>query len=111
LHLENGDHVMLYRMRHKDGEPYLTGTWIDARGQARTLDASAISLTPLDTAEVAGRSMPVRWSIKIPARQLDVTTRALNPDAWMNLRIPYWEGPVQLSGSHGGNGYLEMTGY
>jgi predicted secreted hydrolase len=29
----------------------------------------------------------------------------------MNLRIPYWEGPVQISGSHGGRGYLEMTGY
>jgi predicted secreted hydrolase len=29
----------------------------------------------------------------------------------MNLRIPYWEGPVRISGSHGGRGYLEMTGY
>ncbi|MDR6956738.1 putative secreted hydrolase [Pseudomonas brassicacearum] len=111
LHLDSGEHVMLYRMRHKEGEPYLTGTWIDARGQAQTLHAGEISLAPLDTAKVAGRSMPVRWSIKIPAKQLDVTTQALNPNAWMNLRIPYWEGPVRLSGSHVGNGYLEMTGY
>jgi predicted secreted hydrolase len=29
----------------------------------------------------------------------------------MNLRIPYWEGPVRISGSHPGQGYLEMTGY
>ena len=111
LHLDKGEHVMLYRMRHKDGEPYLTGTWIDAQGQATTLAANQISLTPLDTAEVAGRPMPVTWSIRIPGKQFDITTRALNPNAWMNLRIPYWEGPVQLSGSHGGTGYLEMTGY
>ncbi|MCW1248154.1 iron ABC transporter permease, partial [Pseudomonas sp. SAICEU22] len=111
LHLESGEQVMLYRMRHKEGEPYLTGTWIDAQGQATTLHADQISLVPLDTAKVEGRSMPVRWSVKIPGKQLDITTRALNPGAWMNLRIPYWEGPVQLSGSHGGNGYLEMTGY
>lgn len=111
LHLDNGEHVMLYRMRHKDGAPYLTGTWIDARGQAQPLQAGEISLVPLDKTKVAGRSMPVRWSISIPGRQFDVTAQALNPDAWMNLRIPYWEGPVQLSGSHGGNGYLEMTGY
>lgn len=60
---------------------------------------------------VAGRSMPVRWTIRIPGKRLDITTDALNPNAWMNLRIPYWEGPVHLSGSHSGNGYLEMTGY
>ncbi|MNP85916.1 Hydroxyneurosporene synthase (CrtC) [compost metagenome] len=55
--------------------------------------------------------MPVRWSIKIPGKQLDIALDALNPKAWMDLRIPYWEGPVQLSGSHAGQGYLEMTGY
>ncbi|AMZ69674.1 MULTISPECIES: lipocalin-like domain-containing protein [Pseudomonas] len=111
LHLDSGEHLMLYRMRHKDGAPYLTGTWIDAQGQAQTLHAGQISLAPLESAKVAGRSMPVRWSIKIPARQLDVTTQPLNPNAWMNLQIPYWEGPVRLNGSHVGNGYLEMTGY
>lgn len=111
LHLDSGENVMLYRMRQKDGEPYLTGTWIDADGQTQLLHAGDISLTPQDTARVAGRSMPVRWSIKIPGKHLDITTTALNPNAWMDLRIPYWEGPVQLSGSHGGQGYLEMTGY
>jgi predicted secreted hydrolase len=27
------------------------------------------------------------------------------------VSIPYWEGPVGISGSHNGRGYLEMTGY
>ena len=111
LHLDSGEQVMLYRMRQKDGAPYLTGTWIDAQGQTQLLHAADISLTPQDTAKVAGRLMPVRWSIKIPDKHLDITISALNPNAWMALRIPYWEGPVQLSGSHGGQGYLEMTGY
>ena len=111
LHLDSGEQVMLYRMRHKNGEPYLTGTWIDAQGQTQLLHAADIILTPQDTATVAGRSMPVRWSIKIPAKHLDITLDALNRNAWMNLRIPYWEGPVRLSGSHAGQGYLEMTGY
>jgi predicted secreted hydrolase len=111
LHLDSGEQVMLYRMRQKDGAPYLTGTWIDAQGQTQLLHAANISLTPQDTANVAGRSMPVRWSIKIPYKHLDITISALNPNAWMALRIPYWEGPVQLSGSHSGQGYLEMTGY
>jgi predicted secreted hydrolase len=25
--------------------------------------------------------------------------------------VPYWEGPVTISGSHTGTGFLEMTGY
>ncbi|HEF4762841.1 TPA: iron ABC transporter permease [Pseudomonas putida] len=111
LHLDSGEQVMLYRMRQKDGAAYLTGTWIDAQGQTRLLQSSDIRLTPQDTARVAGRSMPVRWSIQIPDKQLDIVISALNPNAWMDLRIPYWEGPVRLSGSHGGQGYLEMTGY
>jgi predicted secreted hydrolase len=29
----------------------------------------------------------------------------------MGLGFAYWEGPVRIEGSHGGRGYLEMTGY
>ena len=36
---------------------------------------------------------------------------ALNPQAWMGLGVPYWEGPVRVTGTHPGKGYLEMTGY
>jgi predicted secreted hydrolase len=36
---------------------------------------------------------------------------AVNPSAWMDTSVPYWEGPVHMSGSHAGRGYLEMTGY
>ncbi|WPN76812.1 lipocalin-like domain-containing protein [Pseudomonas germanica] len=111
LHLDSGEHVMLYRMRQKDGAPYLTGTWIAADGQTQTLRSSQIQLTPQETSKVAGRAMPVKWSISIPDKHLDITLDALNPNAWMNLRIPYWEGPVHIRGSHPGQGYLEMTGY
>lgn len=111
LHLDSGEQVMLYRMRQKDGEPYITGTWIDADGGTQRLKATDIQLKPLDTAQVAVRKMPVRWAVSIPGKQLDITLSALNPNAWMDLRIPYWEGPVRLSGSHAGQGYLEMTGY
>lgn len=111
LHLDSGEHVMLYRMRQKDGAPYLTGTWIAADGQIQTLHSEQISLVPQDTAKVADRPMPVKWSIRIPDKQLDISVDALNRNAWMDLRIPYWEGPVKINGSHPGQGYLEMTGY
>jgi predicted secreted hydrolase len=111
LHLDSGAQLMLFRVRQKDGAAYLTGTWISPDGSAVQLLRDEISLTPLASSEVAGRSLPTRWSIKVPGKGLDITSSALNPKAWMDLRIPYWEGPVQLSGSDAGSGYLEMTGY
>jgi predicted secreted hydrolase len=111
VHLDGGDELMLYRMRQKQGEPYLTGTWISANGDTQQLHAKDISLEPMANTEVAGHKMPTRWSVKIPGKGLDITTEALNSKAWMGLQIPYWEGPITLSGSHKGVGYLEMTGY
>lgn len=111
LHLQNGEQLMLFRVREKTGASYLTGTWIFADGRTELLLKDDISLTPLASSDVAGRKLPTRWSIRIPRKGMDVTTVALNPNAWMALRTPYWEGPVQLSGSHAGSGYLEMTGY
>jgi len=111
LHLDSGESLMLFRTRQTDGAPYLTGTWINTEGRTETLHGAQIKLTPKDSAKIAGRKMPVRWSISIPDKHLDISLDALNPKAWMDLRIPYWEGPVRIAGSHGGRGYLEMTGY
>ena len=44
-------------------------------------------------------------------KDLDITVEAVQPDAWMDTLFPYWEGPIRITGSHGGRGYLEMTGY
>ncbi|WP_226455187.1 lipocalin-like domain-containing protein [Pseudomonas sp. AF03-9] len=108
LHLDSGEQLMLFRVRQQDGAGYLTGTWIDQQGQVQTLHNADIQLTPLATTTLDGRTIPTRWSLNIPGKQLDITPTALNPNAWMNLGIPYWEGPVQFDG---GVGYLEMTGY
>lgn len=111
LHLNDGSEVMLYRMRQKQGAPYVTGTWIKPDGSAEQLDGKAVSLTPENESSVAGHRLPTRWSVKIPGKGLAISLDALNTNAWMNLSLPYWEGPVRFSGSHEGVGYLEMTGY
>ena len=108
LHLDSGAQLMLFRVRQQDGAGYLTCTWIDPQGHAQTLHNADIQLAPLATTAIEGRILPTRWSLKIPGKQLDITTEAVNPNAWMNLSVPYWEGPVRFDG---GVGYLEMTGY
>lgn len=110
LSFEDGARMMGFRLR--DGGPgYTSATWITPDGQSRSLPDGALSVTPLDTAEVAGRQIPVRWKVALPKHGLEVSVSALNPQSWMDTSFPYWEGPVMVSGTHTGRGYLEMTGY
>lgn len=111
LYLDTGARVMGYRLRNAEGGDFTVGTWMRPGGRTIPLENGRITLTPGEKAEVAGRTIPVSWRVQVPSRGLDVTVAALNPQSWMGTRIPYWEGPVTMTGSHNGRGYLEMTGY
>lgn len=111
LHFETGEKLMGFRLRHTGGRNFVSGTWIAADGTATPLEPNALKLTPQATAQVAGRTVPVLWRVELPVRQLDVTVKAINDAAWVEGRFPYWEGPVRVTGSNQGAGYLEMTGY
>ena len=110
LSFASGAKLMGFQLRD-DGPGFTSGTWIAADGTAMPLDYDALQVTPLDWAGVAGRQVPVRWQLELPGRGLQVEVTALNPQSWMGTSVPYWEGPVRVTGSHTGQGYLEMTGY
>jgi predicted secreted hydrolase len=109
LVFDDGARLMAAQLR--GARPFTLGTLIAADGAATPLPDGALRLTPLRLHRVAGRELPVHWRIEVPGAGIDVIARAVNPDAWMETTIPYWEGPVRVSGSHAGMGYLEMTGY
>ena len=111
LHFEDGSKLMGFRLREAAGQDFTSATYIAADGQATPLADGALEMTPLGTAEVAGRTVPVTWRIKLEQFGIDVEIDAVNDDAWMETSFPYWEGPVRIKGSHKGRGYLEMTGY
>ena len=110
LMFDDGARLMGFRLRDS-GAGYTSATWIAPDGTPEQMPAGALRLTPLDTAHVADRDLPVKWHVELPAKGLDVTVAALNPAAWMATSVPYWEGPIRITGSHSGRGYLEMTGY
>jgi len=111
LHLDSGAKVMLFRLRSEERAPYFAGNWIEADGTSTALPREAIAMEPLAEVRVAGRDVPVKWQLSVEGRDLDVTVEALNPDSWNGTSFPYWEGPITVTGSEGGIGYLEMTGY
>jgi predicted secreted hydrolase len=61
--------------------------------------------------ETSGATVPTIWRVQLPDHGVDATVAAIYTDAWMTTSVPYWEGPVRITGSHTGRGYLEMTGY
>jgi predicted secreted hydrolase len=111
LHLASGEKLMLFRLRQKDGQHFVSGNWISADGMSTQIAAADIVMTPTASTELAGRKLPTQWSIAIAARGLRIETTPLNANSWMATSFPYWEGPISFHGSHSGVGYVEMTGY
>ncbi len=111
LHLSSGEKLMLFRLRSVAGRDFLSGNWIDADGASRQLAPDDISLDPLATTKLQAATLPTSWRVSVKSRGLTIETTPLNPASWMATRSSYWEGPIRFTGSHSGEGYLEMTGY
>ena len=109
LHLADGHRLMAFGLR--GGTPFRYASWIAPDGVLTPISGDAVSLEPLEQAEVAGRAVPIRWRLRLPAQGVDLTVDAVNPNAWQPTLFPYWEGPVTATGSQAATGYLEMTGY
>lgn len=111
LQFDTGARMMGFALRQSDGSAFTAATWIDADGSTQSYPDGALIMTPLRETTVAGRQVPTEWRIELPDRGLDIATAPLNPAAWMDVSVSYWEGPIRMIGTHPGRGYLEMTGY
>lgn len=109
LSLQDGSKVMAFRLRGTTD--FTSGTWISPDGQSSALSNGTIEVEPLTITDVKGSDIPTKWRLSIPDKALNVEVSAINTQAFMETTFPYWEGPVSVSGSHVGKGYLEMTGY
>ena len=114
LHLDDGRDLMLYQLRQSDGskDPLSEGSLVASDGAKTRLDAGDFTLEPLaswDSPE--GGSYPVRWRVRVPSAGIDAEVTAAFPAQELDATIRYWEGAVDVAGTVGGVGFLEMTGY
>ncbi len=109
LSFDDGHRMMGFQLRGT--EVFTAGTWITPDGTPTPLPDGAVQFTPLHHTRIDGRDVPTHWRIEWAEQDLSIETEPLNPNAWMDLSISYWEGPLRFDGSHSGRGYLEMTGY
>jgi predicted secreted hydrolase len=115
LHLNDGSALMVYQLRQASGKHYISGTWVTAEGQKVILGPQNLSLSTLKTTKLqlpgGAKTLPLHWNISVPSLDLELEVEGFRPNSWLETVFPYWEGPVKVSGSHVGSGYLELTGY
>ena len=114
LQLEDGRDFMYYQLRNKQGgmHAFSRGSLVGKDGSVRTLLPDQVRLTALRYWQAAdGTRYPVGWRLQAPDLQLDLEVQALLDDQQMDHSVRYWEGAVDVSGSHDGRGYLELSGY
>jgi len=119
LHLDDGHKLMVYQLRHDDGQHWLSGNWISPDGETELLERNSIDLRStrsrnITTAAGESRELPLDWHLALVSHQRSWRIRPLYDQQWMGTHIPYWEGVVLVEDEQGtpaGVGYMELTGY
>ena len=125
LHLNDGSKLMAFRMhamnenmknsKSKHSEIFTTASYIAENGTKETIEQANVSITPTayETINEGGvpRAVPTIWRIQIPEKDIDLSIRPFKESQWNNSLFPYYEGRVDIKGSHSGSGFMELTGY
>ncbi|MCW8884687.1 MAG: hypothetical protein OQK12_05445 [Motiliproteus sp.] len=113
LQLADKRELMYYRFRNKDGSEGLSHlVLIEQDGAVRKLHAEEINLEVLDHWRSSdGTEYPAAWRLLLADENIDLEVRPMVADQQMDLSVSYWEGAVEVSGSHQGYGYVELAGY
>ena len=117
LQLDDGRDLMLYRLRNADGsvDRFSAGALVAADGARTGLAVDDFELLPEPPHTLdSGRRYPLRWRVRVPGQDLNLTVTATFPEQEHTGAVAYWEGLVEVldaSGKAAGHGYLEMTGY
>jgi len=119
LQFDDNSELMLYLIREPSGA-YITveGSYVDQAGEVQFLAQDAITVTPTGyswESEDTGAIYPLEWDISVPSLAIDVRVSPVLDNQEMDTRastgIVYWEGAMDVSGSHSGVGYMELTNY
>jgi predicted secreted hydrolase len=118
VQLDSGDDLMLTRLMEPSGTPLeVYGTWGRADGTSVHLDGAQFTFEPVQgeswTSPATGATYPTVWRVTVPSAGVDVTLKPLAISSEFvsgALGVIYWEAGATVSGSHTGQGFIELTG-
>jgi predicted secreted hydrolase len=116
LRLDDDSTMMVFRLRGQtDKQHFYSARRMFTDGSGHNITSKDnpgdILMEPTQWQQTALGNHPIAWRIQIKSEAIDIITQALNPNSDMLVSTSYWEGPIIISGSHQGEGYMELTGY
>jgi predicted secreted hydrolase len=110
---------MLYLIRQPSGEYIASeGSYVEPDGTVHLLKEDQFEIEPTGytwESEATGGIYPLEWDISVPRWNIDIRVSPVLDDQEMDTRastgIVYWEGAMNIDGSHDGLGYMELTNY
>src|SRR5690606_27525999 len=115
LHLDDGSELILLRThrRRAGGErtASTTGLLIDPEGAALPLADDDVTLEPIEhwTSPRSGTRYPIRWRLRVPGRNIEMTLTPPEPDYEGETWLPFWAGAVRIDGTAGGSGFVQLN--
>ncbi|MBY5991623.1 lipocalin-like domain-containing protein [Ferrimonas balearica] len=110
LQLDDGRNLMLFcLLPRSSGERHCDGSLIAETGEVITLVNERIQWDALAHVDLEGARYPVKWQITLPSHDISLQVATRSRDQLNRLGVQYWEGPVEVSGSVSGRGFVEMT--
>jgi predicted secreted hydrolase len=117
LRLDDGTDVMLYNLFDASGLPVLGSGTLSRGGISKVLSTDDYKVTPTDSwiSSKTGIEYPMDWLVEIPAQSMKLKVTPVIRESEFDGRptayVVYWEGPVEITGSHVGEGFAELSGY
>ena len=117
LQLDDGTDIMIYLLFDSRHQPVLQTASFTQEGKTALLTATEIEVAATEqwVSERSGIAYPMGWRVNIPSREMALmlkpVIKASEFDGRATTNKVYWEGAVEIGGTHSGRGFVEMSGY
>ena len=116
LQLDDGADIMIFEIS-SNGAPILFGGTYTKAGKTSVFSRDQFNTQATEqwTSKKSGVTYPMGWRVNLPGQNINLTlTPVIETSEFDGIRTilsRYWEGPVNISGSQTGRGFVEMHGY
>lgn len=117
IQMDDGSDVMLYQLRNLKSDKLSRNGSVTRNGVTHILTDDDFNLTPVSywLSQKTNTQYPTRWKIEIPKFDMTLEAQSKIQNSEFDSRLTtynhYWEGSVDVSGSHNGMGFMELNGY
>ncbi len=112
FHLEDGSSLSVNHYRHNQQPAYTYGTLVKPSGKVYNLTEKDVDVIPLQASMLSNaRRLPLQWVVNVKEHGINLTTRVVRREQWLPFLIPYWEGPIEATGTQNAIGFMQLSGY